>query len=574
MRHSLVRFIGTTLTLCLAVTTGGAAIASQSPNADPSNWVLTYPSGLSITYSETGNAAMTVAEMTANNIDPNWPGMSSNAYFSNSFASSPYSRPDIESPSQLSWYSQTWGGTLAVSSGMLSKPTCPVTATRGVEMRCERDNVKFTFSRPVTNPVIHFNNLGANSFSVNNDWDDQRLWMHSDTILTLDTASSVYSGTPGLTLESHVGNMAVVTDGANYLLPAGSPLTGALAITRTADRSIDTTNRPGGHYVGGSFGAGSVKVQGTWTELVFNRDLLWSFDTFSATTSPWRTVNTSLQTRNECILNQVPSSTIYRCDGSGTTWTPNNSVNITAAVYDGLQVWNPTPEGTSFVISTDEDFGTAPASYDGTNGASHVISNLSIGQSSTSTGTELSSANGGVNGIVSPNAGGSDSNDDAFSANPMLPATGDFTIAVPLTGITSPAKLCGWIDTNANGSFDTGERECVNVTANSTSANLTWNRSSISSITSATWMRLRVSYDTTGVESPQGRLDSGEVEDWKVQPYSAPTTTTTTTTVAPSIQGTTSLPATGNSFGLLVTLALFTTGSGVLLTRRRRAAVR
>lgn len=499
----------------------GTAQASQTPNADPADWLLTYPSGLEITYDEIGGVAMSLADMQLVNYDANWPGMSANAYWNNSFTTNPYSRPGVETPGQVSWYSQIWGGDMWFSQGTLSKPVCPVTATRGVEMRCERDTVKFTFNRPVTNPVLHLNNLGANAFSENAEWVDQLLWMHGDTILTLDLSASTYTGTPGLALQSAVGNLAVVTDGPAYHLPGGSPLTGAPAITRTADASVDTTGRPGGHYVGGSFGAGSVVVNGTWTEIVFNRDLLWSFNSFGPTTTPWRTVDPAKQARNECILDQLPSPTIFRCDLSGAIWTQNTSATISAGVYAGLQTANPIPEGTSFVITVDEDFGTAPASYDAGDGASHVVGDASIGSAVSSSGAELSVTNSAVSGVASPNGGATDHHDDAFGTPPMLPVSGDYTVTIPLAGVSSAAKLCGWIDADASSTFEATERVCQAVGPAATSASLTWPSASVSAIADPTWMRLRLSYDLSGVESPTGRLDSGEVEDWRLSPYSA-----------------------------------------------------
>ncbi len=579
--------------------------AVQLPDADPADWVLDYPSDLRITYVEVGNTGMTLANMAAVGYDPNWPGMGPNNYWNNSFTGDPYSRLGVVAGNQLSWYSQTWGGSLFFNNGPISKPVCPVTATRGVEMRCERDTVKFTFSRPVTDPVLHLNNLGANSYAAANslggggEWADQRLWMHGDTILTLDLAASDYTGTPGLTLESRIGNLAVVTDGPAYHLPGGSPLSGAPAITRTSDPSVDTTGRPGGHYVGGSFGAGSVLVQGTWTEIVFKRDLLWSFNTYSPTTTPWRAADGSLggydattQARNECLLNQLPSPTVYRCDLVGGIWTPNNAVDISTAVYDGLQVANPIPEGTSFVITVDEDFGTAPATYDASDGASHVVGDAAIGSTSTSTASERSASNNAAAGIVSPNAGAADSNDEAFSGPPMLPQAGDYTATIPLSGLSSAAKLCGWIDLDSNGTFDQAERICSSVAAGATSASLTWLANDIAGVTSSTWMRLRLSYDTVNVEQPTGRLDSGEVEDWQISPYSAPpvfvvppapttsapTNGSTPTTESPSSMPPTSaphispqLPVTGSDSTLFpIAIAVALAGLAVMVARGRR----
>lgn len=53
---------------------------------------------------------MSLAAMQQVNCDANWPGMSADAYWANSFTGNPYSRPGVGTPSQVSWYSQIWGG--------------------------------------------------------------------------------------------------------------------------------------------------------------------------------------------------------------------------------------------------------------------------------------------------------------------------------------------------------------------------------------------------------------------------------------------------------------------------------
>lgn len=562
-------------TVACMVSLGVLAVAapaspSQIPTSSPSDRTLTFPSGLTVTMTE-GTEAVTAAEMRANGTNPVWPGMRQNDYFNNlgPFSPSPYTPNGFETSTQPAFYSLTYWGELYPYSRRL--PVCPVTQTRGVEMRCQRDELTFTFSRPVTNPVLHINNLGANSYSANNDWDNQRLWMHSSSILTLDVANSTYTGTPNLRLASKAGSLAVVSDGASYLLAnSDSRLIGAPAIARTNDTPNDSTA-----YVGGSFGAGSVVVEGTWTKITFNRDFMWQYDTYNPTNTPGR--NYTYQAENECILNQMPASTIYRCSQSGQTWSPNQTLTTRSwdstlmgtAVLESLQIWNPTPEGVSYLFTVDEDFGTAPASYDETNGASHVISNARIGANASSSGAEVATSSGGVNnsgssGITSPLAGSTDNHDDAFTSAPKIPTSGDFKTTIPLTGITAPAKLCGWVDLDSSGTFTANERQCASIAANATSAELTWPGSSMATVKTSTWMRLRLSYDQVGVESPTGRVDSGEVEDWQISRQVTQTTTKKST-----------LPATGKNSHQMLWTAMFAlvTGTAVLLLRRKRAVL-
>lgn len=546
---------------------------SQIPTASPSDRTLSFPSGLQVTMTE-GTEAITAAEMRANGTNPVW-GIRQNDYFSGlgPFNPSPYTPNGFETSTQPAFYSLTYWGDLYPYSRRL--PVCPVTQTRGVEMRCQRDELTFTFSRPVRDPILHINNLGANSWSSNNEWDNQRLWMHSNSMLTLDLGASIYSGTAGLRLTSKTGNLAVVNDGASFLLhPSDSRLNGAPAITRTNDTPNDSAT-----YIGGAFGAGSVVVEGTWTRITFNRDFLWQYDTYNPTNTPGR--NYSFQAENECILNQMPASTVYRCSQSGSTWSPNpslprrswDSTLMGTAVREALEIQNPTPEGVTYMFTVNDDFGTAPANYDESNGASHVVSDARIGLDSSASGSELATPNGqvnngGANGIVSPNADGQDANDDAFTSSPVLPLSGDYTATIPLSGITANAKVCGWIDVDSSGTFNTSERQCAAVTSGATSASLTWPSSGISTVKSATWMRLRVSYDNTGVESPTGRLDSGEVEDWKISPPAASNTSSGTQTSSEP-----TLPATGthSQYFLLMSLALLVSGSLLIATKRQKS---
>ncbi|NBO09307.1 MAG: 3-oxoadipyl-CoA thiolase, partial [Actinobacteria bacterium] len=68
---------------------------------------------------------------------------------------------------------------------------------------------------------------------------------------------------------------------------------------------------------------------------------------------------------------------------------------------------------------------------------------------------------------------------------------GTFTANVALTGVTASSILCGWIDFNANGTFDNAsERTCASPTAGDSAAALVWNvPSTVSS--SVKYARLR-----------------------------------------------------------------------------------
>jgi LPXTG-motif cell wall-anchored protein len=301
-------------------------------------------------------------------------------------------------------------------------------------------------------------------------------------------------------------------------------------------------------------------------------DLLWMYDSWHSKYDPAWAHEDVNYAKKSCMYDQMPNYPVYECDLQNGVWVPGTSFEKHADIINGLQRWMGAPEGVAYLWTVNDDFGTAPASYDGTDGASHVLSDLRIGNVVSSTGGELADANGKVNnsgtsGIVSPNAGGTDAGDDAFVSVPAIPTSGDYSVSVPVTGVTQNAKLCGWIDVDASGSFDTVERQCVNVAPNSTSAVLVWPESLVGSISGNTYMRLRLSYDLVGVESPNGRVASGEVEDWRVGRVSTPPPGSPRPPAPPL---TNELPKTGGSAGMTPAGFIGIVGGAIILTIRRR----
>jgi len=80
---------------------------------------------------------------------------------------------------------------------------------------------------------------------------------------------------------------------------------------------------------------------------------------------------------------------------------------------------------------------------------------------------------------------------------------------------TGPGYVAGWIDWNANGKFDTGERSAA-VQCTGASVNLTWAvpaDTKKSSATGTSFVRFRIAATTAELSSPTGMTQSGEVED-------------------------------------------------------------
>ncbi|KJH70557.1 GEVED domain-containing protein [Aliterella atlantica] len=244
-------------------------------------------------------------------------------------------------------------------------------------------------------------------------------------------------------------------------------------------------------------------------------------------------------------LSTLTATGVGACANAGcgtipvTGTTSQLTFNVSAVRNNTLVNWNNTATAGDAIFITasfDEDYGDAPASYDASSAASHIISDLALGTSVTADNPDT--ANGGADGSTtvasSPNAvaAGANNNgtngdgisDDGVSSFPALTtaAGASYTVPVNLSGASSAGQVCGWIDFNKNTTFDSpSERACGSFASGATSANLTWTVPA--GVTAGnTYVRLRASYDTAGVQNPTGRLNSGEVEDYQIAIAPAP----------------------------------------------------
>ena len=106
--------------------------------------------------------------------------------------------------------------------------------------------------------------------------------------------------------------------------------------------------------------------------------------------------------------------------------------------------------------------------------------------------------------------------DDGVRALDPVPVGRLTTVTVPvaLSQVTTPARLCGWLDLDLDRVFDPAERSCVDVAAGTTSAELRWDGRAPDAGNS--YLRLRVGSVAAEVERPSGTSRSGEVEDHPV----------------------------------------------------------
>ncbi|MGO1001534.1 prealbumin-like fold domain-containing protein [Lysobacter sp. CA196] len=197
----------------------------------------------------------------------------------------------------------------------------------------------------------------------------------------------------------------------------------------------------------------------------------------------------------------------------------------------GIGIGNPTAatpgdlgaDGYTVTITVDEDFSDAPTSY---GMAGHVNSGLTLGASLTIDPTlPLTIPNGtayitpapATSPRASTNAAGD--TDNAFASLPII-GVGTYSLSVPVAGFQTVAgatpQLCGWIDFNRNGTFETGERACAAVTGNGNVA-LNWTiPTGATYVAGESYARLRLGYTTAQVQSATGLSDSGEVEDYPI----------------------------------------------------------
>ncbi|MCD0175060.1 DUF11 domain-containing protein [Deinococcus sp. 14RED07] len=332
---------------------------------------------------------------------------------------------------------------------------------------CDRGKLTVTFTRPVTNPVLHLSGLGGNS-AIGSPAVDA--WgIATNFRLTNAGSSMTLLGTPA--------NLAITTVG-------GQPQVGAAAF-RSGSNYIQGTCTPA---TGLAAGCGSVQVNGTYTQLNFDVSM------------------TIVR-----VLSGTPSR-VYPIAGYDT----NLAAGSTRDASIGADV-------TNFALSVSEDFGDAPASYDPTAAASHVLSDLKLGSAADAENT--GTLNGGTAvtpspGAVAPGAdntgvSGDGADEDAVTTFPVINASAtSYALTVPVSGASAAGQVCGWIDFDRGGTFGNvaSERACAAFASGATSVTLNW--SGLSGLSAGTnYVRLRASYDTTGVQSPTGRLDSGEVED-------------------------------------------------------------
>jgi uncharacterized repeat protein (TIGR01451 family) len=122
-------------------------------------------------------------------------------------------------------------------------------------------------------------------------------------------------------------------------------------------------------------------------------------------------------------------------------------------------------------------------------------------------------------------SGGAFGADDDEDADPPATVTltgPTYTQTVPCTG---PGTVAGWIDFNANGTFDAAER-APSAPCTGSSVVLTWTVPAGVQPQAQTFQRLRIAVDASQVDAPTGFAFTGEAEDHAFALEVAPPTVT------------------------------------------------
>jgi len=210
----------------------------------------------------------------------------------------------------------------------------------------------------------------------------------------------------------------------------------------------------------------------------------------------------------------TPSTTYMRCRVSLTTGevdTPtgpatSGEVEDHAVTVQGRD-YGDLPEGTN-------TYGTTNAN----NGAYHTIiaSNPILGSiiDGEADGQPNVAANGDDNNPPAPDDEDGVTSPLTFSDS-QAP---EITVQVSNPAATSAFLAC-WMDLNANGSFDAGERETTTINSGYTGpVNLTFNSINVAAGVTQTYLRCRISADGNllGATGYKGPMVGGEVEDYRV----------------------------------------------------------
>ena len=377
--------------------------------------------------------------------------------------------------------------------------------------------------------------------------------------------SIALNGIGGVTSAQLSPAISATTDSVEIdVNPAGC----SSAILRCANRGVMTLtfSQPVANPIIHISGLGANRSSTTLfhTSLVMTSWTASAKPTFTVTNSNGNLSISGDEIRSTTINGQ-PSCTTTNKAGCGSV-RMNGTITSVTFQLDMLMGGSGTAtnvDGWNFTVSLDEDFGDAPASYDPTAAASHIVGGYYMGAG-------VSVENAGVTNVLatpvtpSPIANAtasSDANDDGATFGTLVRGVAS-TIDLAVTG--SGGRLQGWIDWAGDGVFTTaGDQIATNaIDGGAGDTDGVANgviRLSVTPPAGTTQVTrfARFRWSPTASLPPTGRATVGEVEDYQVTIYPQRADLSLTKTVSNASPA----PGASLSYTLTVTSAALTTST-------------
>lgn len=382
----------------------------------------------------------------------------------------------------------------------------------------------------IGNPTTLGSSLGAAEAGINPAWytPDMTPTASRFGFNLMMSGSTTFTGAAIDSACAHAANSAI---GSTVTCHSGSTFT--ITFEHPVTNPVLDVSRLGGNFFNGSgngffnvYASYRITTPGASLSLIDGNGQLavTGGNTITHTAIPnGSTLGTSLSaTCSELVAVSTGCGSV-QVNGTFATLTFSGTINVQrasgTAALDTSATGNGMRDASHWMITVPEDYGDAPASYDPTADASHILSDLRLGPAATAdnasiinTGTAASPYVGAA--MPNPTAAG-DANDDGASvpANVSSVAGVTTTIPVVLSGASKAGTVCGWIDFDRSGTFTSSEGVCQSFAAGATSASLVFTTPA-GSTAGATVVRIRATYDTMTTATFTGLLDSGEVEDY------------------------------------------------------------
>lgn len=166
------------------------------------------------------------------------------------------------------------------------------------------------------------------------------------------------------------------------------------------------------------------------------------------------------------------------------------------------------------------DYGDAPESYDGTDPANSVVSYSEIHIGLTVDPEPKPNPTASASGDDTQNNGSRDDEDGVVTPPSMYMFATSYAVPVSVYNSTGAnVWLCGWIDTDGNGIFNSYEYRRMTIPSSTVQQNVVLNFSGLPPfmpVNGSTYLRLRISTSNLTSNNARGSFGKGEVEDYLV----------------------------------------------------------